>query len=31
MAQFGQKLGAQQTFQLHQELEAAIGRSVRID
>ncbi|MFN0130443.1 MAG: hypothetical protein ACKV19_27590 [Verrucomicrobiales bacterium] len=30
MAQLGQKLGAQQTFQLHQELEAALGRSVRI-
>jgi hypothetical protein len=30
MAQFGQKLGARQTFQLHQELESAIGRPVEI-
>jgi len=30
MAQFGQKLGARQTFQLHQELEAAVGRTVDI-
>jgi hypothetical protein len=30
MAQFGQKLGARQTFQLHQELEAALGRTVEI-
>lgn len=30
VAQFGQKLGARQTFQLHQELEAAVGRTVDI-
>ena len=29
-AQFGQKLGAQQTFLLHQMFEKAIGRSVEI-
>lgn len=29
-AQFGQKLGAQQTFRLHRIYEAAIGRSVDI-
>lgn len=31
LAQFGQKLGAQQTFLLHQAYEAAIGDSVEID
>ena len=30
MAQFGQKLGARQTFQLHQEFESALGRTVDI-
>jgi hypothetical protein len=30
MAQFGQKLGARQTFLLHQEFESAIGRTVDI-
>lgn len=29
-AQFGQKLGAQQTYQLHQAYEAAIGRPAEI-
>ena len=30
LAQFGQKLGAQQTFRLHQLYEAAIGRTVEV-
>jgi hypothetical protein len=30
MAQLGQKLGARQTFELHQEFESAIGRTVEI-
>ena len=30
-AQFGQKIGAQQTFQLHQIYEAAVGQSVMIE
>lgn len=30
VAQFGQKLGAQQTFQLHQVFEDAYGESVRL-
>lgn len=30
LAQFGQKLGAQQTFRLHQIYETAIGRSVGV-
>jgi len=29
-AQFGQKIGAQQTFMLHQIYEAAVGQSVEI-
>jgi len=31
VAQFGQKLGARQTFLLHQEFEAAVGGPVEID
>jgi hypothetical protein len=30
LAQFGQKLGALQTFRLHQIYEAAMGRTVEI-
>jgi hypothetical protein len=30
MAQLGQKLGAQQTFLLHQEIETALGQPITI-
>jgi hypothetical protein len=31
LAQFGQKMGAQQTFLLHQIYEEAVGQSIKID